>query len=97
MKHAFLLSILLLIFGCASKPQSAYRAGEPGHIKGGATAVLKLGMTRDDIVALYGPPQSVGADAGKETLFYVEELPWWNWKRIRITLVDGKVTQYGQD
>ena len=96
MKHAIFLTVLLLC-SCAHKPETMAVDGRPGHLKQGASTAVLIGMTRAEVVALYGPPQTVSADAGKEILNYTEELPWWNWKPLRITLVDGKVTQYGQN
>jgi hypothetical protein len=30
------------------------------------------------------------------TLTYVLERPWWQWAMIKVKLVDGAVTQYGE-
>lgn len=97
MKFTILICCCLILMGCAHEPPNPYRTQTSGHIKGGASAALKIGMTKEEVLALYGLPRSAAGEPGKETLFYTEEMPWWNWKRLRITLVDGKVSQYGQD
>jgi len=30
-------------------------------------------------------------------VYHLEELPWWNWKKLKIVLKNGTVTSYGPD
>jgi len=53
-------------------------------------------MTKQEVIGAIGPPESASAGKGEETLFYVEERPWWQWARIRVHLVEGKVTEFGE-
>ena len=97
MKNILCLVLVMFLTACVSKTETALRAGETGHLKAGASSALKIGMTRAEVEGLYGPAQRTASDGSSEILTYVEELPWWNWKTLKITLVDGKVTQYGQN
>jgi len=53
-------------------------------------------MTKQEVLSAIGPPESAAAGKGEETLFYVEERPWWQWARIRVYIVDGKVKEFGE-
>lgn len=85
------LSILML--ACA-----AFLGGckATGHIDPGMMSRLNLGMTRSEVITQIGPPESDAAEANKETMYYTEEDPWWQWKQMEVKLVDGKVVSYGQ-
>ncbi len=68
----------------------------PGHIEPGKISRITVGMTKEQVLNTIGPPESAAATTGSETLYYVEERPWWQWSRIQVKLVDGKVTEFGQ-
>jgi hypothetical protein len=85
------LSILLLA-GAACFPGCK----ATGHIDPGMMSHVSLGMTRSEVITAIGPPESDGAEANKETLYYTEERPWWQWVQTEVKLVDGKVVSYGQ-
>jgi hypothetical protein len=84
--------LLLLACSCASDP---IRMKDVGHLKPGALSHISLGQTKADVVRLFGPSETVSADATSETLYYVEERPWWNWQRIAIVFTNGAVASYG--
>ncbi len=92
MKYA--IAFLLCLAGCATPPETL-RMKTPGHIKPGATSALTLGMSKAEVLRLFGPPARVSADAGSETIYYVEERPWWNWAQISIAITNGAVAAYG--
>jgi outer membrane protein assembly factor BamE (lipoprotein component of BamABCDE complex) len=96
MKRIATLICAIVLCGCASKPESVQVDGRPGHIKQGSTALLRVGMSKDEVLAKIGPPATVSADSDKEILFYTEEMPWWNWKQVRVVILNGKVSEYGQ-
>jgi len=87
MKQIVTLIVALFLFGCASTP---------GHIQPGRISRISVGMTKQEVIGAIGPPESASAGKGEETLFYVEERPWWQWARIRVHLVEGKVTEFGE-
>lgn len=66
-----------------------------GHIDPGTMSRVNLGMTRSEVITQIGPPESDAAEANKETLYYTEERPWWQWAQVEVQLVDGKVVSYG--
>ena len=37
------------------------------------------GMTKEEVVRAIGVPESASAEGNTETLYYVEERPWWQW------------------
>jgi outer membrane protein assembly factor BamE (lipoprotein component of BamABCDE complex) len=86
------LSALLLAFivGCASVPPA-------GHIQPGRISQISVGMTKQEVINAIGVPESVAAGKDFETLYYVEERPWWQWVRIAVRLQNGKVTQFGPE
>ena len=53
-------------------------------------------MTKQEVIQAVGSPESVAAEGNTESLYYVEERPWWQWARMQIKLVDGKVVSYGE-
>ena len=53
-------------------------------------------MTRQEVINAIGEPESVSAAKDSETLYYVEERPWWQWARIAVKFENGKVTQFGE-
>jgi len=79
---------LLLIAGCA--------APAAGHIEPGKISRIQIGMTKDQVISAIGPPESSAADKNSETLYYVEERPWWQWVTIPVKLENGKVVSFGQ-
>ena len=87
MKQILALIFALFLFGCASTP---------GHIQAGTISRISVGMTKQEVLSALGPPESAAAGKGEETLFYVEERPWWQWARIRVHIVDGKVMEFGE-
>ena len=87
MKQILTLIVALFLFSCASTP---------GHIQPGQISRISVGMTRQEVISTIGPPESASAGKGEETLFYVEERPWWQWARIRVRIVEGKVTEFGE-
>ena len=89
MKNYLSVLLLALLLGCASTPPA-------GHIQPGKTASLSIGMTRDQVISALGTPESVAATKDQETLYYVEERPWWQWTKIAVKLKDGKVTEFGE-
>jgi hypothetical protein len=75
-----------LLTGCKS----------PGHVDPGILNRVSQGMTKQQVIQAVGGPESVAADGNTETLYYVEERPWWQWRRMQVKLVDGKVVSYGE-
>ena len=67
-----------------------------GHIDPGMMSRVDLGMTRSQVITAIGAPESDSAEGNNETMFYVEERPWWQWERMQVKLVDGKVVSYGE-
>jgi hypothetical protein len=53
-------------------------------------------MTKDQVIQAAGRPESVSAEGNTESLYYVEERPWWQWVRMQVKLVYGKVVSYGE-
>jgi outer membrane protein assembly factor BamE (lipoprotein component of BamABCDE complex) len=95
MKNGVLFLSLLLAAGCAHKSESPQVAGHPGHIKQGSPALMRVGMTKEELLSKMGPPASVSTEGGaKEVLYYKEERARWNWKNVRVVLIDGKVTDF---
>jgi outer membrane protein assembly factor BamE (lipoprotein component of BamABCDE complex) len=87
MKRLALSTLMLaLLCGC----QTA------GHIDRGALARVNLGMTKQEVIASLGTPESVSAERGTETLNYVEQRPWFKTAKIQIKFSNGKVTAYGE-
>ena len=80
---------MALFVGCASTPPA-------GHIQPGKIANIKLGMTRDEVISAIGPPESESATKDLDTLYYVEERPWWQWTKLAVKIKDGKVTEFGE-
>ena len=85
------LSILLLtcvacLCGCKAT----------GHIDPGVISRVSIGMTRPQVITAVGAPESDAAEGNTETMYYVEERPWWQWARVQVKLVDGKVISYGE-
>ena len=89
MKNYLYILLLGFFLGCASTPPA-------GHIPPGRMAGVQIGMTREQVINAVGTPESVSAVGNQETLFYVEERPWWQWARIAVKLKDGKVTEFGE-
>ena len=89
MKNYLYILLLGFFLGCASTPPA-------GHIPPGRISNIKIGMTKDEVVSAVGTPESVSAVGSQETLYYVEERPWWQWVRIAVKLKDGKVTEFGE-
>ncbi len=87
MKPIISMILALFLFGCASTP---------GHIRPGKVSQISVGMTKQEVINAIGPPESASAGKDEETLYYVEERPWWNWARIRVHLSNGKVTDFGE-
>ena len=85
------LSILLLF---AAALFSGCKA--TGHVNPGVLSHVSIGMTKQEVVKAVGSPESNAAEGNSETLYYVEERPWWQWASIQIKLVDGKVVSYGE-
>jgi len=48
------------------------------------------------VISAIGTPESTAGAKDQETLYYVEERPWWQWTKIAIKLKDGKVTEFGE-
>jgi len=97
MKFSTLFLIAMLLVGCVSNsPDSVQVEGRTGHIRQGSTALMRVGMTKEELISKVGLPATVSADKDKEILYYVEEMPWWNWRRVRVLVINGKVTEYGQ-
>jgi outer membrane protein assembly factor BamE (lipoprotein component of BamABCDE complex) len=85
-KYLTILALSGLLCGCKS----------PGHVDPGVLSHLSLGMSKEQVIETVGRPESDAAEGNKETLYYVEERPWWQWKRMQVKLVDGKVVSYGE-
>ena len=89
MKNYICALLLGLIVGCASAPPA-------GHIQPGKISHISVGMTRQEVINAIGEPESVSAAKDSETLYYVEERPWWQWARIAVKIENGKVIQFGE-
>ena len=89
MKNYFYAVMLAVVLGCASTPTS-------GHIPPGRISQISVGMTKDQVISAIGSPESMTATKDSETLYYVEERPWWQWVRIAVKIKDGKVTEFGE-
>jgi hypothetical protein len=96
MKFIFVFALLLAL-GCRSNSEKDRQPfGRLGHIPPGRVGSLTIGMSKAETLALLGPPESAAASADSETLFYVEEHPWWHWKTIAVKFNDGKLSQFGE-
>ena len=84
------LSILILTAALLCGCQST------GHINRGALGRVNLGMTKQEVIAAIGSPQSVSAERGTETLFYLEDRAWFQTSKVQIKFVNGKVNSYGE-
>jgi outer membrane protein assembly factor BamE (lipoprotein component of BamABCDE complex) len=84
---ALVLFSLALLAGCATST---------GHIDPGKMPSISPGMTKQEVIRSLGPPESASADGSTETLYYVEERPWWQWARMQVKFVDGKVVSFGE-
>jgi len=89
MKKYFFVLLLAWLVGCASTPPA-------GHIPPGRISNITVGMTKEQVISAIGPPESMTATKDQETLYYVEERPWWQWVRIAVKVKDGKVTEFGE-
>jgi len=86
-KHSSVLLLLLVwLAGCKAT----------GHIDPGVVSRVSPGMTKPEVIKAIGNPESSAAESNTETLYYVEERPWWQWVRMQVKLVDGKVVSYGE-
>jgi len=89
MKNYLCILLLGFFLGCASTPPA-------GHIPPGRISNVKIGMTKEEVISAVGTPESVSDSGTQETLYYVEERPWWQWVRIAVKVKDGKVTEFGE-
>ena len=88
MKRTLTVLALAALCGCGTTP---------GHIQPGAMTKVSLGMTKAQLIKALGKPESVAANKeGEETLTYVLERPWWQWAPVKVKLVNGAVTEYGE-
>ena len=89
-------AVVLLLAGCGS-PNTAPvdNHGRTGHFEPGALSRISVGMTKEQVIQAIGQPESVSANGNDETMFYIEERPWWQWRTVRIKLVDNHVTEFG--
>jgi hypothetical protein len=73
-------AVVLLLAGCGS-PNTAPvdNHGRTGHFEPGALSRISVGMTKEQVIPM----------------FYTEERPWWQWRTVRIKLVDNHVTEFG--
>lgn len=86
-KHLSVLFLLLaLLSGCKAT----------GHVDPGVLSRVNLGMTKQEVIKAVGNPESNAAEGNTETLYYTEERPWWQWVKMQVKLVDGKVVSYGE-
>lgn len=67
-----------------------------GHVDSGELSRVSLGMTKQEVISSVGPPQTVAAAGHTETLYYVEERPWWRMAKMEIRITDGKVVSFGE-
>ncbi len=88
--------VFVLLFGCAHN-KDAIRMDTVGHLKPGATGRLTVGMAKDEVISLFGPPESVSATTEGQLMIYVEERPWWNWVKIGVVVSDGRVVSFGDN
>jgi outer membrane protein assembly factor BamE (lipoprotein component of BamABCDE complex) len=80
------LSIVIVLGGCASA----------NKISG-----VQLGMTKDEVIKVMGPPTSVSAQGGREYLNYAlsetDDDAFRGWTRpYYVRLINGKVESYGR-
>src|SRR5437879_1215914 len=87
LKSILLGGFFLLLAGCGTTP---------GHIDPGKIPKISAGMTKQEVIAAIGVPETASVDGKAETLYYVEERPWWQWVRIQVKLIDGKVVSFGE-
>jgi len=99
-----------LLAGCQS-------SGDPGHVPGGYTyaapknvfgsiaslklADLRIGMTKEQVQSVLGPPDSTSAEVNAEFMTYYLELPAHvaihdRQPRYVVRLVDGRVESFGR-
>jgi outer membrane protein assembly factor BamE (lipoprotein component of BamABCDE complex) len=88
MKYLYILILASAALLCGCKAT--------GHIDPGIISRVDLGMTRSQVITAIGAPESDAAEGNAETMFYVEERPWWQWVRMQVKLIDGKVVSYGE-
>ncbi len=89
MKNYLCIFVIAWLVGCVSTPPA-------GHIPPGKISQISIGMTKEQVISAIGTPESMAATKDSETLFYVEERPWWQWARIAVKIKDGKVTEFGE-
>jgi outer membrane protein assembly factor BamE (lipoprotein component of BamABCDE complex) len=89
MKNYLCILLLAWLVGCATTPPA-------GHIPPGRISNITVGMTKEQVISAIGPPESMTAIKDAETLYYVEERPWWQWVRLQVRIKDGKVTDFGE-
>ena len=82
---SIIIALVGFCYGCAMNN---------GHIEPGSMSRISLGMTKQEVVKSLGNPESASAEGNIETLYYVEERPWWQWVRMQVKIVDGKVVSY---
>jgi hypothetical protein len=61
-------------------------------------ADMRDGMSKDQVVAMLGPPDGYARNGNTEVLTYADRLvSGWDWDRAdyRVSLSDGRVTSYG--
>lgn len=86
-KHlSTLLLLVVWLSGCKAT----------GHVDPGVLSRVSLGMTKQEVIKAVGNPESNAAEGNTETLYYVEERPWWQWVRMQVKIVNGKVVSYGE-
>lgn len=66
-----------------------------GYIKGTAMSRLKIGMAKEEVLKILGPPQNTSAKENVEILRYLEDKGWWQKDSFFVRLVQGVVESYG--
>jgi outer membrane protein assembly factor BamE (lipoprotein component of BamABCDE complex) len=67
-----------------------------GHVDPGEMSRVSLGMTKQEVISSVGPPQTIAAEGRTETLYYLEERPWWRQAKLQVRITDGKVVSFGE-
>lgn len=83
-KALFLVAITLMV-GCQ----------HVGRIEGSDLTKLRLGMTKQEVVDILGPPQNASANKNIETYRYFQDRGMYRLTYHELLFEDGKLKQYG--
>lgn len=94
MKSLLLFLLVLVLAGCHHTKIAKNR--QPGRTNKGQINLVELGMTREQVLHILGRPVGMDIHQGVETFHYIEDSAMYRETRLQVTLVDGKVTEFGE-